>query len=408
MCPAPSLKAAGWLADPDLRAVLDALEAEGGEARVAGGAVRDGLFGHPVNDIDIATTEAPERVIELAGKAGLNTHPTGLQHGTVTVVSNKHAFEVTTLRVDEETFGRHAKVAFTDQWELDARRRDFTINALFCDRDGKVWDYVNGLKDIETQTVRFVGQASERIAEDYLRVLRFFRFYARFGTGVPNEEALAACIAAKDQLRTLSRERIRQELLKLLCAPGAPETLHIMEEHGILEQTVPGVSDVELVSKLILLENALAFSADPLRRLSALAKTATPTQLQVGLVLSNADTKRLEAISALPSITPAFRDAERQTLLYWHGAEAVIDKALLIWAASADSNEDSGWRDLISSAQSWIPPRFPIRGKDLLDAGIAEGQELGRCLQALEDWWVAGGFSADKPALMGRLSAIRR
>lgn len=404
MSPAPTLKDASWLGDPDLLAVFDALAADGGEARVAGGAVRDGLLGLPVNDIDIATTETPERVTELAERAGLRTHPTGLQHGTVTVVSKDEAFEVTTLRVDVETDGRRAKVAFTDQWELDAQRRDFTINALFCDRTGKVWDYVDGLRDIKTQHIRFVGDADERIAEDYLRILRYFRFFARFDAGEPDPDAIAACVTAKEQLDTLSRERIRQELLKLLCADRAVQTLRLMEELGILEHTVPGKREVTRVAKLAQLEH----SPDPIRRLAALASSVSAAELQSALVLSNAEAKRLEAIVELPPISPVFRDAERQTLLYWHGAEAVIDSALLTWSGNDDPVDDAGWQDLLSAARAWTAPEFPVRGKDLLEAGIAEGQEVGRCLQALEDWWVAGGFSADKSALMGRLSAIRR
>ncbi len=402
-----SLESADWLADPDLSTVWDALEAEGGKARIAGGAVRDGLLRLQVSDIDIATTETPERVIELADKADLRSHPTGLGHGTVTVVSGNHAFEVTTLRLDVETYGRHARVEFTDQWELDARRRDFTINALFCDRTGAIYDYVEGRSDLDARRIRFVGTASRRIEEDYLRILRFFRFHARFGEGAPERNALEACIAAKDQLKTLSRERIRQEFLKLLCAPMAAKTLWIMAQNNILELVLAGTRDLERFEKLANLEGKFGLTPDPIRRLAALSRPTSVGELQSAFVLSNEETKRLETIVSLPPITPAFRDAERQTLLYWHGSGAVIDKTLLGWSESINSEGDPDWSELLSTARNWQKPQFPIRGQDLLEAGIEEGQELGRCLQALEDWWVAGGFSAGKAVLMDRLAAIR-
>ena len=399
---------AAWLSDADLQMVLDALKAGGGEARIAGGAVRDGLLGLPVSDIDIATTEPPDRVIELAAAAGLTTHPTGIKHGTVTVVSNHHAFEVTTLRVDVETDGRHAEVAFTDRWEIDAGRRDFTINALFCDRGGRVYDYVGGQNDLEERCVRFVGAPARRIAEDHLRILRFFRFHARYGRGEPDSDGLRACTDAKADLANLSRERIRQEFLKLLCAPGAVETIGIMERTGVLDVIMPGSSNLMRFGNHAAIEAELGMEADPIRRLAALSEQAGDAELRAAFVLSNDELKRLEALASLPPVGPAFRDAERRTLLYWHGAEAVIDKALLTWSGGKDAPGDPDWKRLVEVAQSWDAPVFPVRGQDLLDAGIDEGQELGRCLQALEDWWVAGGFSADKAALMSRLAVVKR
>ncbi|MEM7426872.1 MAG: CCA tRNA nucleotidyltransferase, partial [Pseudomonadota bacterium] len=358
--------------------------------------------------IDIATTATPEQVIELAAQAGLRSHPTGLQHGTVTVVSGASAYEVTTLRVDVDTDGRHATVEFTDQWEADAQRRDFTINALFCDRTGKIHDYVDGLKDLEHRRIRFVGDAETRIREDYLRILRFFRFQARFGDGAPQDEALEACIAAKQKLASLSRERVRQELLKLLVAPMAVSVLHVMERHGFLELILPAGRALRRFERLARLEGCSDLQIDPVRRLAALSQPASGRALQEALKLSNEAADRLDAIAALPPVTPRFRDAERQTLLYWHGSQAVIDRAMLAWAESDDAEDDDKWHALVAAAQTWSKPVFPVRGKDLLEAGLKEGQELGQCLQALEDWWVAGGFSADKAALMSRLAAIRR
>ncbi len=411
MTKSPTLKAAAWLKDPALRTVLDALRAKGGEARIAGGAVRDGLMGRPVNDIDIATDQAPETVVELAKSAGLAVHPTGLKHGTVTVVAGgdaeRQSFEVTTLRLDLETDGRRAKVEFTDDWSADAHRRDFTINALYCDEQGKIFDLVGGLDDIAARKIRFVGAPAERIREDHLRILRFFRFFALLGTGEPDRDALAACVEAKSSLEKLSRERIRQELLKLLTAPRATSTLELMIATGVLASILAGSYNVEAFAKLGAIEQGQKLSPDPVRRLRALSQDQSPRQLQEAFVLSNAETSRLQALEQLPPLSPVFRHAERQTLLYWHGQQAVIDKILLSWSESAVEADDADYVALLQDAQNWQRPKLPVGGRDLQAAGIAEGEELGRLLLALEDWWVAGGFTAEKADLMARLAAIK-
>ncbi len=406
-----SLKDAEWLRDPALKAVLTAMRADGGEARIAGGAVRNALLGQPINDIDIATDQTPEDIIRLAKSAGLSVHPTGLEHGTVTVVAGpkdaRQGFEVTTLRVDVETDGRRAKVAFTDDWSADAHRRDFTFNALFCDEHGEIFDLVDGLEDLRCGRVRFVGSPAERIEEDHLRILRFFRFYAWYGEGAPDREALAACVKARGALAKLSRERIRQEMLKLLTGPGAAPTLSIMHKHGVLTPLLAGRIDLTRFERLSDVEAAQALAADPVRRLRALSADQTAQDLRKALVLSNEETKRLAALETLPPLSPAFRHAERQTLLYWHGSQAVIDKLLLDWSASEQPANDADYAALLGEAQAWQRPELPIGGKDLQAAGVAEGKELGRLLQALEDWWVAGGFAANKAELMARLAAIR-
>ena len=400
-----------WLHDPALSAVLQALRSGGGEARIAGGAVRDGLLGRPVSDIDIATDQAPEQVIALAKAAGLSVHPTGLEHGTVTVVAGanetRKRFEVTSLRVDVETDGRRAKVEFTDDWAADAHRRDFTINALYCDEEGTVYDLVDGLEDLHQRKVRFVGSPSDRIDEDHLRILRFFRFYAWFGVGAPDSDALAACVKAKASLAKLSHERIRQEFFKLACAPAAAPTLSLMIQTGILTLILPGHSDLGTFEKLCTLEQDLRLQPDPVRRIRALSQDQSAGDLRKAFVLSNAETKRLEALQQLPPLSPAFRHAERQTLLYWHGQQAVIDKVLLDWSAGTAKPDDPGYLALLEDAQSWQRPKLPVGGKDLQTAGVAEGEEIGRLLQALEDWWVAGGFKAGKADLMARLAALR-
>ena len=403
-----SLKDAAWLKTTDLQTVFDALMADGGEARIAGGAVRDGLLGLPVNDIDIAATEPPDRVIALAQAAGLKVHPTGMAHGTVTVVSGTSAFEVTTLRVDVETFGRHAAVAYTTDWEADAQRRDFTLNALFCDRSGNIWDFAGGLEDLADRRVRFVGNPAERIEEDHLRILRFFRFFARYGGGPPDPEALSACAAEKSKLAALSRERVRQEFFKLILAPRAVEVLGIMKDSGLLELIFPGEPDLEVFGRCVNTSRINALSPDAVLRLALLYLDAAPDDLRRALVLSNQETGRLQNLAAMPQITPAFRDAERQTLLYWHGPQAVIDALMRSWCGNGSGPDDADWRNFLKMAQAWEKPHFPVSGQDLLAAGIEQGVELGRCLQALEDWWVAGGFIANRDALMARLGAIQR
>lgn len=411
MAAPPSLRDAPWLADPALKAVLEALRAEGGEARIAGGAVRDGLLGRPVNDIDIATDQSPDAVMALGKKAGLGVHPTGLKHGTVTLAAGRgkarRSYEVTSLRVDLETDGRRATVAFTDDWAEDAHRRDFTINALYCDEQGQVFDLVDGLKDIARRRVRFVGTAAERIGEDYLRILRFFRFYATLETGPPDPDALKACVEAKAHLASLSRERIRQEFFKLITARGACSTLALMSKTGILSQILAAKLNLKRFQKLCAIEESQNLAPDPVRRLGALSLTLDVGSLQKSFVLSNAESNRLQALAALPSLSPVFRHAERQTLLYWHGKQAVIDRTLLDWSISAAQADDADYAALLQDAIAWEKPTLPIGGRDLQAAGIAEGKELGRLLQALEDWWVAGGFKAEKAELMSRLAAIR-
>ena len=406
-----SLKEAEWLGDPALRAVLDALRQDGGEARIAGGAVRNALLGQPVNDIDIATDQTPQDIIKLAKSAGLAVHPTGLDHGTVTVVAGpkgaRASFEVTTLRVDVETDGRRARVEFTDDWSADAHRRDFTFNALYCDEHGEIFDLVDGLEDLRCGRVRFVGSPAARIAEDHLRILRFFRFYAWYGQGAPDPASLAACVKARATLAKLSRERIRQEVLKLMIAPKAAQTLSLMQEHKVLASILPGRIDLPRFEQLSAIEPAQQLMPDPVRRLRALSADRTAHDLRAAFVLSNDETKRLEALDQLPPLSPAFRHAERQTLLYWHGSQAVIDRLLLDWSASALPANDADHGALLAEAQAWQKPELPIGGKDLQAVGIAEGKELGRLLQALEDWWVAGGFTASKADLLARLAAIR-
>ncbi len=394
----PTLGRATWLADPALNRLMDALMSEGGEARIVGGAVRNTLLGEPVQDIDIATTEPPERVIGFAERAGFGVHPVGLSHGTVLVAADGRSFEVTTLRVDVETYGRHARVAFTDDWEADAKRRDFTINALYCDRRGKVFDPVGGYADIVDHRVRFVGDAQARIREDYLRILRFFRFHARYGKGAPDIAGLTASVALQEGIEALSAERIRAELFKLLVAPGAAPTLAIMRDSGILSRVLPGGHHVEVVERMAEIDRLHHLDPDPLLRLAALYPRVAEEHER--LRLSNAERARLKGIADAGAPSPGLRELERKIVLYHAGAQGFRDAVRLAWAGEGG---DRRWLELFSLPDEWTPPVFPVSGGDLLETGMAPGPAVGESLRKLEDWWVASGFTADRAALLARL-----
>ena len=292
---------AEWLREAPLRDILTALERDGEQARVVGGAVRNALLGEPHGDIDIATTVLPSEVIRRVEAAGFKAVPTGIEHGTVTVVAAGRPFEVTTLREDVETFGRHATVAFGRDWKRDAERRDFTMNALSLSRDGTIYDYVGGLADIEARRVRFIGEAATRIAEDYLRILRFFRFHAAYGEGAPDPQGLAACIDARAGLEQLSRERVRMEVFKLLVAKHAVPTLALMTEIGLLEQVLGGVPLLASYANMIKLEAALAFACEAVRRLAALSVSLgeDAERLRERLRLAKAEYERLAHVVTL-------------------------------------------------------------------------------------------------------------
>ena len=408
----PDLKHAPWLHAPALQQVLAVLDADGGEARVAGGAVRNGLLGEPVTDIDIATTHTPDRATALCQAAGLAVHPTGLDHGTVTVVAGegeaRHPFEVTTLRVDTETYGRRAKVAFTDDWAADAGRRDFTINAIYCDRHGVIFDPLDGLKDLKRRRVRFVGDARQRIAEDFLRILRFFRFHACYGHGRPDAESLSACVALKGGLKQLSPERVRAELLKLLVTDGAVETVRIMQAAGLMAVLWPQPGDLARLARMARLDGRFGLHRDPLLRLAALwlARPGDAARLFDRFRLSLDDRRRLMAMTSPSPVSPALRERERRVLVYQTGAAAFRDAVRLCWAGGRGRHRDGDWHDLLRFADGWEVPRLPVRGEDLVGRGIKPGPEVGRLLTALEDWWVANDFSPGREALLTRLDAL--
>lgn len=389
----PSLARKSWLRTPAIRQVFAAIRSAGGEARVAGGAVRNALLGIAVADVDLATTLSPEDVTAACVAAGLKVHPTGIEHGTVTVVAEHHPYEVTTLRHDVETFGRRARVTFTDDWQADAARRDFTMNALYCDERGKVFDFTGGYGDILRNRIRFVGSPAQRIAEDYLRILRFFRFHAQFGRGKPDQPALAACVRQRKGLDSLSAERVRQEMFKLLAAPGAVATLKLMARHGILRHLLPYTEQWRALSRL---------PPDPVLRLAVLA--ADPATMKDRWRLSNAEGARLAAAVSLVPPSPRLRPREQRIVLYQVGAEAWRDLVHLAWARSAAEPGDRGWKRLLRLPDRWEVPRFPVNGHDMQAAGIAAGPEMGRALKRLEDWWAASDFKPGKDELLSRIA----
>jgi poly(A) polymerase len=388
-----SLSEAAWLHHEALQTVLIVLN-ENGETRVAGGAVRNALLGVPVADIDLATTLLPKEVIQKAKHAGFGVHPTGIEHGTVTITHCGAAFEVTTLRRDVETNGRHAVVAFTKDWAEDAARRDFTINAMYCDRMGKLFDFTDGYSDIRKRKVRFVGRASQRIGEDHLRILRFFRFHAWYGRGALDAAGLKACVRLKARLRDLSAERVRQELLKLLAAPNALAIVKVMAATNVLKIILPHTEDWRAFGRL---------PADAILQLFVLAKD--PLSLKARLRLSNAEAQRLQALFTAPKISPKMSANEQRRVLYYVGAQVWRDIVLLSKARSRGA--DAEWDDVLTLAERWSVPVLPVKGEDLIAARFSPGPKLGSVLAALEDWWVASDFKPSKEELLGRLGRYR-
>ena len=385
---------APWLTAPETMAVIEALGPE--NTRFVGGAVRDSLLGRAVTDIDVATPLPPDEVMQRVTAAGLKAIPTGIDHGTVTVVSNHRPFEVTTLRRDVETFGRRARVAFTDDWRADASRRDFTINALYAEVSGELHDYFGGLADLEAGRVRFIGDPADRILEDALRILRFFRFHAHYGRGPLDAAGRAACVAARDRLDLLSIERVRDEILKLLAAPDPVPVLEAMKEAGILALILPEADGFARLRRLIAVEQALG-CADPLRRLAALAglEAVRLDRLARRLRLSNKERARLVAMAGE---VPAPEPRALRAAAYRYGSETTRDRILL----AADPSDLAAVRAALAALERLSPPRFPLTGRDLVAAGHAPGPALGAALRTLEEEWIASDFGLSRAELLKR------
>jgi poly(A) polymerase len=388
-----------WLRARSSRKVIAALEADGREARFVGGCVRDGLLGRTGGDyIDLATPENPEQVIRLLARAGLPAIPTGLAHGTVTTIADGRHFEITTLRRDVACDGRHAEVEFTDDFAADAARRDFTINAMSCDRAGRLYDYFGGRADLGAGRVRFVGDAAARITEDYLRILRFFRFFARYGQPPADPAALAACAAAAPELRRLSGERIQAEMTKLLSAADPLPALRLMVETGVLGHVISGAVSLERLARLI--EAAPESDAsDAMVRLAALLRPppAAPEaaeQVAERWRLANRDAARLIAMTREPLPDVLASPAARARDLHRLGAARYAD---LVRIAAAEGEEDTRapLAEALAAARSWRPRRLPVGGDDILALGVPPGPRVGELLRALEAWWSVRDFAPD-------------
>ncbi len=402
---------ADWLRQGEPAAILALLDRDGEEARVVGGAVRDTFIGEPVGDLDIATTATPEQVIRRVEAAGFKAVPTGIEHGTVTVVAQGRPHEVTTLREDVATDGRHAKVVFGRDWRRDAERRDFTMNALSVTRDGVIHDYVGGLDDLEARRVRFIGEPQARIAEDYLRILRFFRFHAAYGQGAPDPAGLAACIAARRHLDRLSRERVRMELFKLVVAHHAVPALAVMSETGLLESVLGGVPLLASFSNMAKLEAALDLPPDPVRRLGALALFVVEDadRLRERLRLANAEHQRLFSMAdGWWRISAENAEQDGYAALYRLGRERFTDRVLLAWSRSPAGVADTAWHDLARLPERWTPPAFPLRAADFLKRGVPKGPALGAALRAAEEAWIAVNFPTEAASIAAIADAAAR
>lgn len=396
---------AAWLKQDEIAGLLRLLNRDGEEARVVGGAVRNELLHMPVAEIDVATTAEPHEVVRRVEAAGWKAVPTGIAHGTVTVVINSRPFEVTTLREDVETFGRKARVKFGRDWRADAERRDFTINALSASPDGTVFDYVGGLDDIAAHRVRFIGEPQQRIAEDYLRILRFFRFHAHFAEGAPDAAGLHACIIARAGLDTLSRERVRMELLKLFVAPRAAPTLEIMAESGLLGPVLGGVPYVASLARLVEIEAALGRPPDPVCRLGALGVMVheDAERLAQRLRLFNVEAERLSALDGWWRVTPSLSEQAGHALLYRLGPQSFADGVLHAWAHTETAATDDTWRRLLSLPQRWTAPTFPLKSADFIRRGVPPGPSLGAAMQAAKEAWIAADFPMD-PSWLQRIA----
>jgi poly(A) polymerase len=392
---------APWLKTGPAARVLELLNTDGEEARVVGGAVRNVLLDRPIGDIDIATTALPEEVTRRAKAAGIKSVPTGIEHGTVTLVVDAKPFEVTTLREDTETFGRKAKVAFGRDWVRDAERRDFTINGLSADAEGRIHDYVGGLEDIAATRVRFIGEPDKRIAEDYLRILRFFRIHAAYGTGEPDRAGYLACIGGREGLASLSAERIRVEILKLMVADGAAGAVNAMVDGGLSLPIFGGIAYTGPFAAIISIEQALDLSPDPIRRLGALAVAVTEDarRLASRLRLTNAETKALDSMGHRWWRLAGMDEAWARRRLYRLGADRYRDRLILAWARSGEGSDAASWRELASLPMRWSAPKFPLKAADFIARGVAQGPELGRVLALAEDAWLAAEFPLDQPSL---------
>jgi tRNA nucleotidyltransferase/poly(A) polymerase len=407
---------APFLADPAVRALFEALNADGEETRIVGGAVRNVLMGKAAGDIDFATTCLPEQAMLRVEMAGFKAVPTGIEHGTVTAVRDGRGFEITTLRADIATDGRHATVRFGRDWAEDAARRDFTINALACDSEGDVHDFHGGLADIETRTIRFIGDAETRIREDHLRALRFYRFFAWHGQGRPDADGIRATAKLKSGVNRLSAERVWSEMKKLLAAPDPARALLWMRQVGVLGEVLPETINwgIDAIPGIIAAEQALGWAPDPLLRLAAITPDdpARRAAMAARLKMANAEGARLTVQAMVAAIPPNTAETAVARLLYFGDVQAIRDRLRLALAAkrvkaAAGDTEAMGdaarFFTLLRFADTWTRPVFPVTGRDLKALGMIEGPEIGARLKELELCWVESGFRLTKAELLDRV-----
>ena len=407
-----NLKNSKWLVAPSLLQVFDAIEVKGGKVRVVGGAIRNALMGEGVGDIDLCTTLLPEETTQALEAANIKAIPTGLEFGTITAVVDKTAYEITTLREDVETDGRHAVVKFGKDWTKDALRRDLTINALYCDRDGKLFDPLDNMDDLKNREVRFIGEASERIKEDYLRILRFFRFFAWYGSGRPDASGLKACAKLKGGLDDISAERVWIELKKTLEAKDPSRALLWMRTTGVLNIVLPESEKwgIDLIPSLLTVEELCKFEIDPMLRLMAVIppRDDVVDALSTRLKLSGVETKRLMLWTKTPKVEQGTNQKTLEKFFYENDMQAVLDVLQLDIAtlegrgeASADALKIAvGY---LQEAQKWQRPTLPVRGKDLLALGQEAGPNIGKTIRMLEAKWVESGFKLSKEELLAGL-----
>lgn len=416
--PTGKLNPEPWLGEASTVAVMKALSAGGADVRFVGGCVRDAIAKRPVHDIDIGSPEPPEVVVQRLEAAGIKTVPTGLEHGTVTAVTDHKSFEITTLRKDVETDGRRAVVAFTDDWIVDSSRRDFTINALSANRDGDVYDYHDGIADLAHGRIRFIGRAEDRVQEDYLRILRYFRFYAHFGRPPYDEAAFSACRKFAEKLKEISAERIRHELLRMLSAKEPEDAFIMMKNAHVLDAILPEATEIGTLRAAAWLESRAiiidGLHADPLRRLGAvLDPKCDGIGIAGRLRLSNKEADRL---IAMKKFAPIFAVAETldnvQPRIKKLGNETVADALILAWAAriagqgKLPAAETTARREALETAFAWRAPELPVDGDDVKAMGIPTSPHIGTLLGAVEDWWTEGGFHADRDACLDQLKTI--
>lgn len=403
----PDFSRAEWFAEARVQRIFRLFAEAGEEARIVGGAVRNALMGRPVGELDFATTATPERITALAEAAGIKAVPTGFDHGTVTLVMDSRAFEVTTLREDVATDGRRAVVRFGRDWRKDALRRDFAVNALSVDAAGAIRDPVGGYPDIVARRVRFIGDADTRIAEDRLRILRLFRFHAEYGEGPLDAAGLAAAIRARAGLRDLSAERVGQEMRKLAVAPRAVETIAAMQESGILGVVLAGVGYLPRLTRRAAFEAAMGAAPNSPTRLGTLAAAIDEDVARITerLRLSNGERDRILAMLAAAGdiADPGDLRAARR-ILYSHGETAFRDGVVHAYAASA-SDAVAAWRNLYALPDRWAAPKFPLGGRDIIGGGI-RGPAVGEILRAVEDWWIGEDFAPDETALRARMQQM--